>query len=133
MGRRNKFQAAATAMANQAHREWLESLGRDGRICPGTLHKPEGSRLWCRICQGKTCDDMRAKGLDDSGQPLPLKARPACGAATRAGGSCLQKIVPCKHRCRFHGGLSTGPKTAEGRARISAAQKARWETIKKKG
>ena len=26
-----------------------------------------------------------------------------------------------KRRCRFHGGLSTGPKTAEGRAAISAA------------
>ena len=26
-----------------------------------------------------------------------------------------------KRRCRLHGGLSTGPKTAEGRAAISAA------------
>jgi len=26
-----------------------------------------------------------------------------------------------KRRCRLHGGLSTGPKTAEGRARIAAA------------
>ena len=26
-----------------------------------------------------------------------------------------------KRRCRLHGGLSTGPKTPEGRARIAAA------------
>ncbi len=29
-------------------------------------------------------------------------------------------------RCRLHGGLSTGPKSAEGRARIAAAHLARW-------
>jgi hypothetical protein len=29
-------------------------------------------------------------------------------------------------RCRFHGGLSTGPKSEAGRARISEAQRRRW-------
>jgi hypothetical protein len=29
-------------------------------------------------------------------------------------------------RCRFHRGLSTGPKTKEGKARIAAAQRRRW-------
>ena len=29
-------------------------------------------------------------------------------------------------RCRLHGGLSTGPKTPEGRARIAEAQRRRW-------
>jgi hypothetical protein len=31
-----------------------------------------------------------------------------------------------KARCRFHGGLSTGPKTKAGRARIAEAQRRRW-------
>jgi uncharacterized protein YjiS (DUF1127 family) len=31
-----------------------------------------------------------------------------------------------KARCRFHGGLSTGPKTQAGRARIAEAQRRRW-------
>jgi hypothetical protein len=31
-----------------------------------------------------------------------------------------------KARCRFHGGLSTGPKTEAGRARIAEAQRRRW-------
>ena len=30
-------------------------------------------------------------------------------------------------KCKLHGGLSTGPKTEEGRARIAAAQRARWQ------
>ena len=30
-------------------------------------------------------------------------------------------------RCPLHGGLSTGPTTPEGRERISAAQRRRWE------
>jgi len=29
-------------------------------------------------------------------------------------------------RCRLHGGLATGPKTEEGRYRISQAQRKRW-------
>jgi hypothetical protein len=31
-----------------------------------------------------------------------------------------------KARCRFHGGLSTNPKTEAGRARIAEAQRRRW-------
>jgi hypothetical protein len=53
--------------------------------------------------------------------------RSRCGAKTRRDGHpCWWEPEPGKKRCKFHGGKSTGPKTAEGRARISAAQKARW-------
>jgi hypothetical protein len=55
--------------------------------------------------------------------------RPRCGARTRAGGSCQAPVVRGKSRCRMHGGLSTGPRTAEGKARTLAALKAgfqRW-------
>ena len=34
-------------------------------------------------------------------------------------------------RCKFHGGMSTGPRTAEGRARISAANRQRWAEYRK--
>ena len=33
-----------------------------------------------------------------------------CGAKTRAGGRCQQAGNPKNGRCRYHGGLSTGPK-----------------------
>jgi hypothetical protein len=54
------------------------------------------------------------------------KDRPLCGAKTRAGGTCLVRVERAKARCRFHGGLSTGPKTEAGRARIAEAQRRRW-------
>lgn len=60
--------------------------------------------------------------LDQYGDPnkakKPKKAdRPLCGAKTRKGIPCVRRAVPGKARCPNHGGLSTGPKTAEGKAR----------------
>ena len=53
-----------------------------------------------------------------------------CGAYARSTGSpCQAPVVKGRTRCKMHGGLSTGPKTAEGRKRISEAQKRRWQTI----
>lgn len=49
-----------------------------------------------------------------------------CGARTRKGTPCRAKALPGKTRCKFHGGASTGPRTAEGRARIAEAQRKRW-------
>jgi class 3 adenylate cyclase len=51
---------------------------------------------------------------------------------TRAGGACLVRAEPGKARCRFHGGLSTGPKTQAGRSRISEAQRRRWLAYREK-
>jgi hypothetical protein len=45
---------------------------------------------------------------------------PRCGAKNRAGCPCRAPAMK-NGRCRMHGGASTGPKTAEGRARIRAA------------
>jgi hypothetical protein len=61
---------------------------------------------------------------------LKVKDRPECGAKTRAGGSCLVRVEYGSSRCRFHGGLSTGPKTASGRARIAEAQRRRWQAYR---
>ena len=44
-----------------------------------------------------------------------------CGAKTRSGTPCAKYAITGKRRCRLHGGASSGPKTAEGRARIAAA------------
>lgn len=52
--------------------------------------------------------------------------RVICAARTRKGQPCRLKSEPGRNRCKFHGGKSTGPKTAEGKARIAAAQRARW-------
>ena len=44
-----------------------------------------------------------------------------CGAKTRKGTSCQRPANKRNGRCRVHGGASTGPRTEEGRARISEA------------
>jgi transcriptional regulator with XRE-family HTH domain len=66
-------------------------------------------------------------------QPPTKQNRPAnpkiahrCGAKTRKGSPCQMKPQPGKRRCALHGGLSTGPATDAGRARIAEAQRARW-------
>ena len=46
----------------------------------------------------------------------------SCNARTRRGTACQKPPLRGKTRCRLHGGLSTGPKTPEGKARIAAAQ-----------
>ena len=56
---------------------------------------------------------------------LPKAKRPLCGARKRKGGQCRAKAVEGRERCRLHGGLSTGAKTAEGRARISESNRRR--------
>ncbi|WP_298853502.1 HGGxSTG domain-containing protein [uncultured Ruegeria sp.] len=53
-----------------------------------------------------------------------------CGAKTK-GGVCMETPVPGKTRCRLHGGLSTGAKTAEGRKRQSECAKALWAERKR--
>lgn len=52
--------------------------------------------------------------------------RPKCGAKCRDGHACQAPAVwdhekdrPRNGRCRMHGGLSTGPRTVEGRRRLS--------------
>jgi hypothetical protein len=54
------------------------------------------------------------RGQLKNGNPAgDYMAAPRCGAHTRMGHSCRQPAM-ANGRCRFHGGLSTGPRTAEG-------------------
>jgi hypothetical protein len=49
------------------------------------------------------------------------------------GNRCKETAMKTKRgawRCRLHGGLSTGPASPEGKARISAAARARWATYR---
>lgn len=63
-----------------------------------------------------------ARASDFGGIPARLllpenKAKQRCGAKTKAGHPCRSKAEPGKQRCKWHGGRSTGPRTAEGKAR----------------
>lgn len=44
----------------------------------------------------------------------------ACGATIRKGTPCKLTSIYLSGRCKFHGGLSTGPKTPEGKAKCAA-------------
>jgi hypothetical protein len=64
------------------------------------------------------------RGWLKNGNPVGdlADARP-CGAKTRASASCRGPAMK-NGRCRMHGGLSTGPRTAEGLAR---SRRANWK------
>jgi hypothetical protein len=62
-----------------------------------------------------------ATGRKGRGNPN-LHLAPRCGARTRAGCPCRAPAIRGKQRCRMHGGRSTGPRTAEGLARLRAAR-----------
>lgn len=70
--------------------------------------------------------DRYARANDSGGipawlmRPASAPARVQCGARTKAGHPCRGKSIPGKRRCKWHGGCSTGPKTAEGKARALA-------------
>ena len=68
------------------------------------------------------------------------RERPRCGARCRDGTPCQAPPVwdsrldrPVNGRCRMHGGLSTGPKTEEGRRRIAESNRARAARLVERG
>jgi len=57
-----------------------------------------------------------------------MKPRKTCGAFARSTGRpCCAKAM-LNGRCRNHGGLSTGPKTPEGRRAVGVATSQRMRT-----
>jgi hypothetical protein len=46
-----------------------------------------------------------------------------CGAKNRRGLSCQCKLLLRGNKCKFHGGMSTGPKTPEGKMKAIAAMR----------
>jgi hypothetical protein len=81
-------------------------------------------KLYRQYC--KEQDKLYEKCGDDSAlylrlfRPMPEVLRGlTCGARTRAGTPCKRKDIYNNGRCKFHGGLSTGPRTAEGKKRSS--------------
>ena len=54
-----------------------------------------------------------------------MKQKTKCGAYARTTGNPCQAKALTKGRCKNHGGMSTGPKTPEGRLAISQATRLR--------
>src|SRR5260221_11259951 len=96
--------------------------------CPASKFRRTCTQHACGL--GVACRELRAIGLTGNGLPLPREERPTCGARNHRGKPCSGRGEPGKRRCRFHGGLSTGPKTAAGRARVAQAQRHRWKAFR---
>ena len=74
----------------------------------------------------------RERATEERARLRELRNKP-CGARTRTGLPCRRKGWGKGGRCPNHGGRSTGPRTPEGRARISTALKARWAARRTSG
>jgi len=66
------------------------------------------------------CSGQRTLGFETRFGPNWPGQR--CLAKTRQGWECQKPALKGRSRCQLHGGRSTGPRTEEGRARISALQ-----------
>lgn len=67
-----------------------------------------------------TPQEKRRGRLKNGNPPGDFSKTPRCGAKTRLGTRCQCPAMP-NGRCRLHGGLSTGPRTAAGIERIRLA------------
>lgn len=88
-------------------------------------------KLWRRYwayCNRLEAEYRKAHGLEDEERypyvhgvrypPFPDVLRGMiCGAKTRGGRPCKQRVLYANGRCKFHGGASTGPVTLEGKKR----------------
>jgi len=68
--------------------------------------------------------DYRAASLPNPEPPeyIPLPKvlhNLTCGAKTRAGTSCKRTDLYRSGRCKFHGGMSTGPRTKKGKKKVA--------------
>lgn len=81
----------------------------------------EGRRaVWAAWENWTEADGMPPPNMPASA-PMPAELRGLqCGARTRAGSPCKRSDIHLNGRCKLHGGLSTGPRSAEGVAKAKA-------------
>ena len=113
----SKNQAAELKVASNC----VDSFAGPGPTVPARLHEFGGDTY---LSEGIVSARARAYEFGwweryEAEQARRAAARRVpCGAKRhRDGQPCQAKSEPGKRRCRFHGGRSTGPRTAEGKAR----------------
>ena len=95
----------------------LERLAMTAGLLPDTPRA--WRRQWNREAWAMREPDARKEPR------TPRSQRPLCGARTRKGTPCKARVVSGSTRCRVHGGLSTGPKSEEGRAAVAKSNRRR--------
>ncbi len=93
-------------------------------VRPSAMTAPEFLTAYARANKSGLCHAKRAgAGANNSGSVSAgvNLARVICGARRRRDGEPCQGLsVPGKRRCKWHGGMSTGPKSAQGKAKAIA-------------
>jgi hypothetical protein len=117
-------------MAGRKNRGMLRMIAAMAREGAGfdEIDKMIDAMLAFRL-PGEETDAPSANGTDKAAVRawrLPRTERQRCGARTRKGSPCKRPVL-ANGRCPNHGGLSSGPKTRAGRARIAKAQIKRWQ------
>ena len=108
MGRHHKGVAEALAMlhrAAQAERAWHQFA----RTLPDDEKRKLFRQWWAAAAKAE------AEGRWVPRCPPYLRGL-TCGARTRAGTLCKRIDINRGGRCKYHGGMSTGPRSAEGKA-----------------
>ncbi len=104
-------------MYDQARQDQLRKLWK--------LYHAHCDRAVRRFCKatGLDVEEVNAEpwryvldGLNLPSLPRVLSEL-TCGAKTRKGTPCKRKDIYRSGRCKFHGGLSTGPTSEEGKRR----------------
>lgn len=111
---------------------WFATRSRQPTVPCGTAEElPDSERYRTASAPAREHASWGLAEETDSVRPV-RGARPRCGARTRQGRPCRAPAVwergavgPRNGRCRVHGGLSTGPRTKEGRERIAASNRRR--------
>lgn len=112
----------------RARASWGDTKSAE-RLRPNFIHRPDD---WLDNFRTLRAGARAHHGVKPQRPKItPRSARPRCGARTRTGLPCRAPVVSGISRCRMHGGLSSGARTAEGRARIAEAQRARWRRWRK--
>jgi len=93
-----------------------------------TLLAAEARRAARQQDQASQTPEAKLKALIRRQQPQE-PVRRTCGARTRRGTPC-RALGLANGRCRNHGGLSTGPRTAEGKAKAAEALRRYRERVK---
>lgn len=99
-------------------------------------HLRDRKRRWREWNRARAAEHAAWAARGYQHPPPPTRTPPPdliglpCGARTRAGTPCKRTDIWENGRCKLHGGLSTGPRTAEGAARARANLRRRWNPMR---
>lgn len=116
---------ALVEIRHGAPKAFMVALGIEFLPYSATSTRERGDGVLFNDPLQEALDRISARALHRLEQQAARYRQP-CEARTRKGKPCRNMSEAGRRRCKFHGGMSTGPKTQAGKDRIAAAQRKRW-------